>query len=522
MFQAIGLRADARVGTTIRGKYHLDGVIGVGGMGAVYAATHRNSKRFAVKMLHPELSLNDEIRHRFLREGYAANRVGHPGTVAVLDDDVTEEGVAFLVMELLEGWPVDVLADRCGGLVSVKTAGVIAEQLLDVLTSAHAQGIIHRDIKPSNLFVTNAGRLKVLDFGIARVRDALGTGNPTATGTGKILGSPAFMAPEQALAQSTKVGAQTDIWAAAATLFTLVSGELVHQDDNPALILIHAATKVARPLGSVSVPVPASIAAIVDRGLAFGREDRWANASEMRGALRDAYGALFTVVPDRIPLDDLASVSANRSVEIDPGLDSALNTVSSRTTAPSIPSSNSRDLDAPARMSTSRPVESVASRLTSRSRRWPALAALALLAVALWVSFRLVRGSAVTRSVESAQVAPAGQTSEATNSEVNQRPQASHGEPLGGGADLTDAEAAAPNIDAATFKGAEPYAAAVGGRNEMVAGDRSAQPAYRQGRADETRKAAPLQVKPPAPQVNCNPIFYFDAQGNRVFKKECI
>src|ERR1700722_7506518 len=100
-------RAQGRVGTTILGKYVLERVLGVGGMASVYVAVHRNNKRFALKMLHPELSLREDIRVRFLREGYAANSVGHPGAVAVMDDDVAEDGSAFLVMELLTGEPVE-------------------------------------------------------------------------------------------------------------------------------------------------------------------------------------------------------------------------------------------------------------------------------------------------------------------------------------------------------------------------------------------------------------------------------
>src|SRR5580704_6464814 len=103
-------RAKARVGHVLRGKYRLDRVLGVGGMAAVYAATHRNSKRFAVKMLHPELSMRADIRSRFLREGYVANQVEHPGAVAVMDDDVAEDGSAFLVMELLQGGTLESVA----------------------------------------------------------------------------------------------------------------------------------------------------------------------------------------------------------------------------------------------------------------------------------------------------------------------------------------------------------------------------------------------------------------------------
>jgi serine/threonine-protein kinase len=104
--------ARERLGRVLRGKYRLDRVIGVGGMATVYAATHRNKKRFAIKMLHPELSRREAMRTRFLREGYVANSVEHPGAVAVLDDDVAEDGSAFLVMELLHGGALDEVALR--------------------------------------------------------------------------------------------------------------------------------------------------------------------------------------------------------------------------------------------------------------------------------------------------------------------------------------------------------------------------------------------------------------------------
>jgi serine/threonine protein kinase len=173
-------------------------------MAVVYAATHRNQKQFAVKVLHAELSMREDVRTRFLREGYAANSFKHPGAVAVLDDDIAEDGSAFLVMELLEGDGLDAVWKRSGRCLPPRAVLVIGYQLLDVLAAAHAKGVDHRDIKPQNLFLTEDGTIKVLDFGIARVRDAVASG-VLATHTGILLGTPAFMAPEQALGESTEV-----------------------------------------------------------------------------------------------------------------------------------------------------------------------------------------------------------------------------------------------------------------------------------------------------------------------------
>lgn len=153
------------------GKWTLRRLVGVGGMAAVYEAEHRNGKRVAVKVLHAELSIAGEVLSRFLREGYAANRVGHPGAVSVLDDGVAEDGAAFLVMDLLEGETLEVRRTRSRGGLPVAEVLRIADAVLDILAAAHTRGIVHRDVKPENIFVTSAGEVRLLDFGIARVHD---------------------------------------------------------------------------------------------------------------------------------------------------------------------------------------------------------------------------------------------------------------------------------------------------------------------------------------------------------------
>ncbi len=280
--------AQGRVGTVLRGKYRIDRVLGAGGMAVVYKATHRNEAEFAVKMLHPDLSRREDVRARFLREGRAANSVKHPGVVAVVDDDVAEDGAAFLVMELLNGAAVETLWERRGSRLPVRAVVAIGDQLLDVLAAAHAKGIVHRDIKPPNIFITKDGTLKVLDFGIARVKDTAGSGAGNQTGTGILLGTPAFMAPEQAYAKASEIDGQTDVWAVGATLFTLLTGQPVHEGENAAQLMIHAATIRARPLASVGSDVPPVIAQVIDRALAFEKTSRWPTAVAMQGALIQA------------------------------------------------------------------------------------------------------------------------------------------------------------------------------------------------------------------------------------------
>ncbi|MDB4935686.1 MAG: uncharacterized protein JWP87_2658, partial [Labilithrix sp.] len=277
--------ARARIGVVLRGKYTLERILGVGGMATVYAATHRNRKVFAIKMLHADLSMRETMRTRFLREGYVANSVMHAGAVAVLDDDVAEDGSAFLVMELLDGAPVDAIWVEHGNHVPVATVLSIADALLDVLAAAHERGIVHRDLKPANLLVTSDGDLKVLDFGIARLKDERGGGG---TATGAMLGTPAFMAPEQALAKTSEIDAQTDLWAVGATMFALLAGTLVHDGENAQQLLVSAATKPARSLASVAPAVPAEVVSVIDRALSFEKKDRWPNATAMREALQAA------------------------------------------------------------------------------------------------------------------------------------------------------------------------------------------------------------------------------------------
>jgi serine/threonine-protein kinase len=222
-----------------------------------------------------------------------------------VDDDVAEDGAAFLVMELLDGAAVESLWERSESRLPVRAVLSVADQLLDVLAAAHDKGIVHRDIKPANLFATRDGTLKVLDFGIARVRDAAGTGQ--GTGTGILLGTPAFMAPEQAYAKASEIDGQTDVWAVGATLFTLLSGQPVHEGENASQLMIHAATTRARPLGSLASDVPPGVAAVIDRALGFEKAARWPTALAMREAILHASVEAFGERPSKGVLASLVT-----------------------------------------------------------------------------------------------------------------------------------------------------------------------------------------------------------------------
>ncbi|WP_437730891.1 serine/threonine-protein kinase [Sorangium sp. So ce1335] len=286
-----GLRPEALVGQVLRGKWRLDRLLGFGGMAMVYAGTHRNGMRGAVKILRRELSGDEDARARFLREGYVANRVDHPGIVRVLDDDATDDGSVFLVMELLEGETVEARRARTpAGVLGVGEVLGIVDDLLDVLAVAHERGIVHRDLKPDNLFLTRQGQLKVLDFGIARLRELSSPSN-ASTRAGTMMGTPQFMPPEQAKGQWDKVDARTDLWAVGSTMFQLLSGRYVHEAETLPLLLLAAMTQPAPPVATILPALPPPVAGVIDVALAFEPDRRWPNARAMQRALRQARGS---------------------------------------------------------------------------------------------------------------------------------------------------------------------------------------------------------------------------------------
>jgi serine/threonine-protein kinase len=295
--------AVSRLGQVLGGRWTLTAVLGVGGSACVYAATHRNGARVAIKLLHPELARNARLRRRFLAEGYAANRVGHPGVVVVLDEVEEVNGVAFLVMELLQGQSLDRLLSERGNLPWREVAEMTVA-ILDVLAAAHDRHVLHRDLKPSNVFLTRGGQVKLLDFGTAKVRTWQGENVITRSGT--TLGTPAFMAPELAAGCSDDVDVLTDIWAVGATMFQLLTNRTVHVAQSAQQAIVAAATQPAPRLRSLSEDLPQALADIVDRALAYQKSERFPNARAMQAALRGLLGVPATsTAPDLVTAPEI-------------------------------------------------------------------------------------------------------------------------------------------------------------------------------------------------------------------------
>jgi eukaryotic-like serine/threonine-protein kinase len=285
--------AAGRVGRVLNEKWTLEKLLGVGGMGAVYLGRHRNGAKAAVKVLHSNLAENPDVRERFLREGYAANRVEHRGAVQVLDDELVKEGpdagAAYLVMELLEGESLEDRAARAP--FSEKDFLMVAEGVLDVLEAAHDHGVIHRDLKPDNIFLVRDPdddrlRVKVLDFGLARLAEREAT-----TQFGLALGTPSYMSPEQASGQRDGIDGRTDIFALGATGFRLLAKRRIQEEENPVRLVLLMSTEPAPPLRSVAPAISERVAAIIDRALGFKPDDRYPTAAAMRADVQAALAA---------------------------------------------------------------------------------------------------------------------------------------------------------------------------------------------------------------------------------------
>ncbi len=272
------------IGEKLGGRWRVVGLLGRGGMCSVYEAVQPDGTRVALKVLNPSLAQHPRARDRFLREGRIANAVEHPNAVRVTDSQVDAGNRFFLVMERLEGETLQARRLGAGGRLAVDEVVRYADGILDVLAAAHAKAIFHRDIKPANVFLTRDGKVKVLDFGIAAVRDEAEEGPITQSGVS--LGTPAFMAPEQARGRHLHVDARTDVWAVGATMFVCLAGRHVHGDaSTPNEALIFSATQPAPPLGRFCPHVPREVAAVVDRALALDPARRWESAAAMQSAL---------------------------------------------------------------------------------------------------------------------------------------------------------------------------------------------------------------------------------------------
>ncbi|HEU5057942.1 MAG TPA: serine/threonine-protein kinase [Kofleriaceae bacterium] len=302
--------ADAKSGapfppnTMLDEKYRLDQLLEVGGMGAVYIGTHTKlQKQVAIKVLRRELAQIPDMIERFQREAIAASRIGHENIVNVSDLGTGRDGSPFLVMEFLNGHTLGARI-RQHGAMSIPTACAVAREILSAVSAAHQAGIIHRDLKPENVFIVRGSRgesIKILDFGISRVMEAQGeaAGEHRLTYTGQVMGTPYYMAPEQAAGRSD-LGPPVDVYATGVILYEMLSGVVPFEAGNYNTIIYKVLAGQYEPLSKRLTGVPPDLEAIVARAMALQPEARFATADELAAALEPyAYGAAF--VPGSSP-----------------------------------------------------------------------------------------------------------------------------------------------------------------------------------------------------------------------------
>jgi serine/threonine protein kinase len=264
------------LGLIVDGRYKVVELIGEGGMGKVYLAEHVDiGKRVALKVLHPSYSRMPDLVERFRREARAASKIGHPHIVDVTDSGTTADGSAYFVMEFLEGVELGSVIEREGAL-EVARAVRIAQQICRALSAAHTAGIIHRDLKPENIFLTirdgTTDFVKVLDFGIAKTTEAEEARERKLTSPGMAMGTPEYMAPEQAAGRPADQ--RCDVYALGAILYEMLTGVPPYQGDNFMEILTKKAT--VDPVAPIHLrsTIPAPVSALVAAAMARNPDDR--------------------------------------------------------------------------------------------------------------------------------------------------------------------------------------------------------------------------------------------------------
>ncbi len=268
--------AELDIGSDVDGRYHIVELIGEGGMGKVYLAEHVEiGKRVALKVLHPSYSRMPDLVERFRREARAASKIGHPNIVDVTDSGSTADGSVYFVMEYLEGVELGSVIEREGAL-DVARALRITGQICRALAAAHREGIIHRDLKPENIYlITRGGEadiVKVLDFGIAKTTEAEAARERRLTSPGMAMGTPEYMAPEQAAGRAAD--ARTDIYSLGAIMYEMVTGQPPYSGDNFMEILTKKATQDPPPAITVRSELPLQVSELVTAAMARNPDER--------------------------------------------------------------------------------------------------------------------------------------------------------------------------------------------------------------------------------------------------------
>lgn len=280
---ALEKTTDSLLGKTLAGKYRIDERLSSGGMGTVYRGTHvLMDKTVAVKVLRPSLAADEKIVARFSREARAASKISHPHALSVTDFGEAEDGVVFLVMEYLSGKTLKEII-RLEGPMPLPRAVEILRQVGGALDAAHAEGVVHRDLKSDNIMLLSSSGTdyaKVLDFGIAKIKEPEGTYDPGLTAPDLVIGTPQYMSPEQC-SQSPDIDARSDIYSLGVILYEMLVGHVPFIGDSPTAIMLKHLQQPAPSVLAERSDVPEAIGHVVGRALEKRPEDRYNTVAEL-------------------------------------------------------------------------------------------------------------------------------------------------------------------------------------------------------------------------------------------------
>jgi len=315
----VNSRAQTLIGRKIN-NYNVVSLLGMGGMGAVYVAEHPFiDRKVAIKVLKREHTEDDSLIRRFFNEAKAASAIKHPHIVEIFDMGELDDGIPYIVMELLAGENLGSLIEREKQL-EVATAIRITHQTAAALTAAHGKGIVHRDLKPDNLHMVavESGQqehVKVLDFGIAKLRPDM-AGSNGSTNAGAVMGTPPYMSPEQCLGINADIDSRTDIYALGVILFEMLCGRPPFVGSGMGEIMVAHVTQPPPLPSTFNAKVPPHIEGIILKALAKKREERFATMAEFQAALM-APAPEYVEPPKTMMLPDVpASVSAAAATRV--------------------------------------------------------------------------------------------------------------------------------------------------------------------------------------------------------------
>jgi serine/threonine-protein kinase len=470
-------------GEILAGKYRVDRVLGVGGMGVVVAAHHiQLDERVALKFLLPEALANPAALVRFEREARAAVKIKSEHVARVTDVGRLDNGAPYMVMEYLDGSDLSLWLSQRGPM-GIEQAIDFVLQACEAIAEAHALGIVHRDLKPANLFciLRADGQLsiKVLDFGISKVTTPGAPGHEM-TRTSALVGSPLYMSPEQ-MQSSKGVDVRTDIWSLAVIFFELVAGQVPFNADTVTELAIKIATEPAPPLRAFRSEVPYSLEQVIAKCLEKDRDRRYQTVGELAVALREFGSVRARASAERVLGTLRQAGGSGSSGQGQPP-----------TNSPSYPAATAPSTDASWGHTT--------PGVNPRGKTMAIIASVIVLAAVAGIGSLLLRKEAPP-AVQSAAMLPAA---------TPPMPVVLSAIPSAAPAPSTVALSPLPSLAPTPFLANPPPRP--GGQTPRVPN----------GTPSPSVAPAAPSAPPAPPKPNCDPPYYFDATGTRLFKKECL